>query len=228
MVITAEVNKREFANLWFVPIWDLKRQFCRYRRSGNFRILNSLYAWLVESCCFLNKFFLKALFWNFWIFFGWLYLIGPIAETHTVGGNRKGSDFIFKILRDVLEDCYFFDWLYFIQCVTFFHPISHYPLAQIFLIFCRFVSSNTENVLPISPSADLFFFVYFKVHCKDWLTFSSGTDRLWELCYIFLSQATLFRLLTFQLISLIVILTVPYFEFAYVFWTWFLELLANC
>ena len=46
------------------------------------------------------------------------------------------------------------------------------------------ISSNIDEVLSINPSA-VFVFVDFKVHHKDWLTYSSGTDRLGELCYKF-------------------------------------------
>ena len=72
-----------------VSVSELKRQSCRYRRSENFRVLKSLYTWLIESCCFLNKIFLKALLWSFRIFLDWLYLIGFLVDTHTISGNRK-------------------------------------------------------------------------------------------------------------------------------------------
>ena len=55
-------SAKELANFWFVSIYDIKRQFCRYGRSGNFNICNSLQYCLIESCCFLNKTFLKALY----------------------------------------------------------------------------------------------------------------------------------------------------------------------
>ena len=70
-VLTEGISRRHFANLCFFSIWDIKRQLRRYRRSGSFMIFNSLYNWLIESYCFLNKFFLKALFGSFYILF-WL------------------------------------------------------------------------------------------------------------------------------------------------------------
>ena len=62
------------------------------------------------------------------------------------------------------------------------------------------ISSNIDEVLSINPSANVFAFgdviVY---HNKDWLTYSVGTDGPGELCYIFLSQMTSLRWLTFLL-----------------------------
>ena len=36
-----------------------------------------------------------------------------------------------------------------------------------------------------NPSANVFVFGDFNIHCKDWLTYSGGTDRPDELCYNF-------------------------------------------
>ena len=47
------------------------------------------------------------------------------------------------------------------------------------------ISSNTDKVLLMNPSANKFVFGDFKVHHKDWLmlTYSGGTARLAELYY---------------------------------------------
>ena len=47
-------------------IWYIKRQFCRFRISGNFSIFHSLYTQLIGSWCFLKVIFLRAWFWSFW------------------------------------------------------------------------------------------------------------------------------------------------------------------
>ena len=47
------------------------------------------------------------------------------------------------------------------------------------------ISSNIDEVLSISPSANVFVFGEFNVHYKDWLTCSGGTNRSGELCYNF-------------------------------------------
>ena len=51
-------------------------------------------------------------------------------------------------------------------------------------MFFDSISSNTDEVLLINPSV-VFVFGDFDVHHKDWLTYSSGTDRFGELCYNF-------------------------------------------
>ena len=47
------------------------------------------------------------------------------------------------------------------------------------------ILSNIDEVLSINPSANVFVFGGFNVHQKDWLTYSSGTDRPDDLCYNF-------------------------------------------
>ena len=47
------------------------------------------------------------------------------------------------------------------------------------------ISSNTDEVLSINPSANVVVFGDFNVHHKDWLTYSGGTDWPGELCYNF-------------------------------------------
>ena len=44
---------------------------------------------------------------------------------------------------------------------------------------------HIDEVLSVNPSANVFVFGDFNVHHKDWLTYSSGTDRPVELCYNF-------------------------------------------
>ena len=47
------------------------------------------------------------------------------------------------------------------------------------------ILSDIDEVLSISPSANVFVFGDFNVRHKDWLTCSGGTDRPGELCYNF-------------------------------------------
>ena len=61
------------------------------------------------------------------------------------------------------------------------------------------ISSNTDEVLSINPSA-VFACCDFNIHHKDWLSYSGGTDRL---TITFLSQMILLRWLTFLLESLV-------------------------
>ena len=47
------------------------------------------------------------------------------------------------------------------------------------------ILSNIDKVLLINKSADMAVFGDFKVHCKEWLTYSGGTDIHGELYYRF-------------------------------------------
>ena len=65
------------------------------------------------------------------------------------------------------------------------HSVSHFsvyrsPSSFLCTIFCS-ISSNIDEVLSIKPSANVFIFQDFNIHHKDWLTYSSGTDRSGEL-----------------------------------------------
>ena len=59
------------------------------------------------------------------------------------------------------------------------------------------ISSNIDEVLSINPSANVSVFGDFNVHHKDWLTYSSGTDRPGELCYNFSISNDLTQMVNF-------------------------------
>ena len=61
------------------------------------------------------------------------------------------------------------------------------------------VSSNVDEVLLINPSADVSVFGDFKVHHKDWLTYSSRTDRPGELFYNFSISNDLTQMVNFPI-----------------------------
>ena len=71
------------------------------------------------------------------------------------------------------------------------------------------ISSNIDEVLSINPFYNMLVFGDFKVHHKDWLPYSGGTDR--TTLTIFLSKMILLRRLSFLLGSMTVILTVLFF-----------------
>ena len=56
---------------------------------------------------------------------------------------------------------------------------------------------NIDEVLSISSSANVFVFGDFNIHHKDWLTYSSGTDRPGELCYNFSISNDLTQMVNF-------------------------------
>ena len=54
------------------------------------------------------------------------------------------------------------------------------PSSSFCMVFDS-ISSNIDEVLSLSPSANVFVFGDFNVHHKDWLTYSGETDRSGEL-----------------------------------------------
>ena len=66
------------------------------------------------------------------------------------------------------------DWLYFTQCLTSFSSID--CLLCLCARFLCSVLSDTDDVLSINPSANIFVFGDFNIHHKDWLMYSGGTD----------------------------------------------------
>ena len=60
------------------------------------------------------------------------------------------------------------------------------------------ISSNTDEVLSINPSADVFLFGDFNVHHKGWLTYSGETDIPGELCYNFSISNDLTQIIIFH------------------------------
>ena len=67
------------------------------------------------------------------------------------------------------------------------------PLCKVF----DSISSNIDEVLSINQSADVFVVGDFNFHHKDWLTYSSGTDRPGELCYNFSISNNLTQMVNF-------------------------------
>ena len=59
------------------------------------------------------------------------------------------------------------------------------------------ISSNIDEVLSINPSTNVFVFGDFNVHHKDWLTYSSETDRPGEFCYNFSISNDLTQMVNF-------------------------------
>ena len=58
-----------------------------------------------------------------------------------------------------------------------FSQSTQSPSSSLCMAFYS-ISSTIDEVLSINPSANVFVFGDFNVHHKDWLTYSSGTDRL--------------------------------------------------
>ena len=72
------------------------------------------------------------------------------------------------------------------------------PSSSLWTVFDA-ISSNTDEVLSISSSTNVFVFGDFNIHHKDWLTYSSGTDRPRELCYNFSISNDLTKMVNFPI-----------------------------
>ena len=68
------------------------------------------------------------------------------------------------------------------------HSVLFFLCRSPSLLLCTVfyaISLYIDEVLSTNPSANVFIFGDFKVHHKDWLTYSGGTDKPGELCYNF-------------------------------------------
>ena len=78
--------------------------------------------------------------------------------------------------------------VYFYLCfrVALLHSVSYSfflyrsPSSSLCTVFDS-ISSDIDEVLSINPSSNVFVFGDFNVHHKDWLTYSGGTDRPFNL-----------------------------------------------
>ena len=84
----------------------------------------------------------------------------------------------------------------FTPLIVFFFFVCWSPSSSLCTVFDS-VSSNVHEVLSINPSANVFVFGDLNVHHKDWLTYSSATDRPGELCYNFYISNDLTQMVNF-------------------------------
>ena len=84
--------------------------------------------------------------------------------------------------------------------VSYFFFLYRSPFSSLCTVF-NSISSDIDEVLSISPSANIFVFGDFNAHHRDWIAYSGGADRPGELCYNFSisNDMTLVGWLTFLL-----------------------------
>ena len=109
---------------------------------------------------------------------------------------KEGLPFARDISLENSADSYLCFRLALLHSVSYFVFIYQSPSASLWTIF-DYISSNIDEVLSIKPSATIFVFEDFKVHHKDWLTYSGGTDRPAELCYNFSISNDLIQMVNF-------------------------------
>ena len=94
--------------------------------------------------------------------------------------GKEGVTFARDLSLENSEDSY----LYFRVALLRSRPYFYQPPSSSLCTVFDVISSNIEEVISINPSADEFVFGDFNIHHKDWLTYSSGTDRPGKLCYL--------------------------------------------
>ena len=132
---------------------------------------------------------------------GYLPLIRKDYSTHLHGLEvyvKKGLPFGWDLSLKKL--CRFF--LIFLTGFNLLSVLLLFPYQSLSLFLCTVfdsISSNIDEVLSINPSANVFVFGDFNVQHKDWLTYSGGTDRPGELCYIFSISDDLTQMVNFPI-----------------------------
>ena len=110
---------------------------------------------------------------------GYLPLIRKDSCTHMHGLAvyvKEGLPFARDLSLENSSDSYLCFRLALLHSVSYFFFLYRSPSSALCTVFDS-VSSNIDEVLSINPSANVFVFGDFNVHHKDWLTYSSGTDR---------------------------------------------------
>ena len=97
---------------------------------------------------------------------------------------KEGLPFARDLSLENFADSYLCFQLALLHSVSYFFFLYRSPSSALCTVFDS-ISSNIDEVLSINPSANVFVFGDFNVHHKDWLNYSSGTDRPGELCYNF-------------------------------------------
>ena len=109
---------------------------------------------------------------------GYLPLIRKDSGTHMHGLAvyvKEGLPFAQDLSLENSADSYLYFQLALLHSVSYFFFLYRTPSSALCMVFDS-ISLNIDEVLSINPSANVFVFGDFKVHHKDWLTYSSGTD----------------------------------------------------
>ena len=109
---------------------------------------------------------------------------------------KEGLSFALDLSLENSADSYLCFRLALLHSASYFFFLNQSPSSSLYMVFDS-VSSNTDEVLSINPSANVLVFGDFNIHHKDWLTYSGGTDRPGELCYNFSISNDLTQILNF-------------------------------
>ena len=129
---------------------------------------------------------------------GYLALIRKDFSTHMHGLAvyvKEGLPFAQVLSLENSADSYLRFRLAFLHSGSYCFFLYQSP-SSLWMVFDS-ISSNMDEVLSISPSANVFVFGDFNIHHKDWLICSGGTDRSGELCYNFSISNDLTQMVNF-------------------------------
>ena len=126
----------------------------------------------------------------------YLPLIRKDSGTHMHGPTvyvKEGLPFARDLSLEHSADSYLCFRLALLHSVSYFFFLYRSPSSALCTVFDS-ISSNINEVLSINLA---FIFGDFRVHHKNWLTYSSGTDRPGELCYDFSISNDLTQMVNF-------------------------------
>ena len=89
---------------------------------------------------------------------------------------KEGLPFARDSSLENSADSYLCFQLALLHSVSYFFFFYRSPSLALCTVFDS-ILSNIDEVLSINPTANVFVFGDLKVYHKDWLTYSSGTDR---------------------------------------------------
>ena len=107
---------------------------------------------------------------------GYLPLIPKDFGTHMsalIVYVKEGLPFVPDLSLENSADSYLCFRLALLHLLSYFFFLYQSPSSSLCMVFDS-ISSNIDEVLLINPSANIFVFVVFNVHHKDWLTYSGG------------------------------------------------------
>ena len=109
---------------------------------------------------------------------------------------KEGLPFARDLSLENSADSYLCFRLALLHSVSYFFFLYRSPSSSLCTVFDSTLS-NIDEVLSINPSANVFVFGDFNAHHKDWLSYSGGTDRPGELCYMFSISNDLTQIVNF-------------------------------
>ena len=109
---------------------------------------------------------------------------------------KEGLPFARDLSLENSSDFYLCFQLALLHSVSYFFFLYRSLSSALCMVFDS-ISSNIDEVLSINPSANVFVFGDINIHHKDWLTYSSGSDRPGELCYNFSISNDLTQMVNF-------------------------------